>query len=120
MKRFVDPATQEAFCATLVKGPGMGFTLSLHTSSTNGMPRVSRHLFVPPAKAAEGLRAYNRPHRPEMLIRFAEGLLPLPTPVARPDLVVIDEASDVTEEVYEYESEAALMRHLAFARSVRP
>jgi hypothetical protein len=81
MKRFVDPATQEAFCATLVKGPGMGFTLSLHTSSTNGMPRVSRHLFVPPAKAAEGLRAYNRPHRPEMLIRFAEGLLPLPTPI---------------------------------------
>lgn len=72
MKTFQDPATGEKFTVGLVRGPGMGATLSLHPS-TRG---VSRHLFVPQAKTAEARRAYNRPHRPEMLLAFAEGLLP--------------------------------------------
>jgi hypothetical protein len=119
MKRFVDPETKEAFCATLVKGPGMGLTLSLHCSALPSRSRASKHMFVPPAKAAEARRVFNRPHRPEMLISFAEGLLPLPEPVRRPDLTVIDEANYVTEEMYKHETEAALLRHLAFARSLR-
>ena len=94
MKAFKDPATGEKFTVGLVSGPGMGSTLSLHPSARG----LSRHLFVPPNKTAEARRVYNRPHRPEMLIAFAEGLRSLPERVS---LRIVDEASEVTEEMWD-------------------
>lgn len=71
MKTFKDPHDGKPFLAQLIDGPGKGCTLSFFEVAGPG----TKSFFVPRNKVAEARRAYNRPHLPEMLLSFAEGLL---------------------------------------------